>query len=102
MLKVGVVECQFPLMLKCTFTTGTIKWLDVAPLLRNHTHLKGIERLWDEKVFNQAQIGEMGQVLWPSIIHTEDPVHGPSVWDYDISPEFIFAEGRSEGQVSIN
>ena len=102
MLKVVSVECKSPMMLKCTFTTGAIKWLDVAPLLRNHTHLKGIERLWDEKVFNQAQIGEMGQVLWPSIIQTEDPVHGPSVWDYDISPEFIFAEGSSEIQASKN
>jgi hypothetical protein len=97
MLKVVSVECQSPLMLKCTFGTGAVKWLDVAPLLQNHIHLKGIEKLWDSRIFNLARVGEMGEVLWPSIIHTDDPVHGPTVWDYDISPEFIFAEGRSEG-----
>jgi hypothetical protein len=102
MLKVVSVECKSPMMLKCTFTTGAVKWLDVAPILRDHTHLKGIETLWDEKVFNQARVGEMGEVLWPSIIKTDALDHGPVVWDYDISPEFIFAEGSSEMQASIN
>jgi hypothetical protein len=102
MLKVVSVECQTPMMLKCTFTTGTVKWLDVAPLLRNHSHLKGIEKLWDTDIFTQAKVGELGEVLWPSIIQTEDPVHGPTVWDYDISPEYIFAEGRVEEQLSMD
>lgn len=96
MLKVVSIECQSPMILKCTFATGVVKWLNVAPLLQNHSHLKGIETLWNASVFNQARVGEVGEVIWPSIIHTEDPVHGPIVWDYDISPEFIFAEGQSE------
>ena len=53
-------------------------------MVQNHAHLKDIEKLWDTRIFNQARVGETGEVLWPSIIHTEDPVHGPIVWDYDI------------------
>jgi Protein of unknown function (DUF2442) len=78
----------------CLFNNGIIKIMDVEPLLQNHSHLKGIEKLFNPDTFNKAKVGLLGEILWEKIISTE---HNGEVeiWDYDVSPELIMAIGKS-------
>jgi hypothetical protein len=78
----------------CLFNNGVIKIIDTEPILQNHSHLKGIEKLYNMETFKKAKVGILGEVLWEQIITTE---HNGQVeiWDYDLSPEFIMANGRN-------
>ncbi len=78
----------------CLFNNGLVKIIEVEPLLLNHKHLKGIEKLLKQETFNLAKIGSFGEILWEKIISTE--YNGQvEIWDYDISPELIMAIGKS-------
>ena len=73
----------------CEFDNGSKKKLDVLPLLKNHKHLNGIEKLQNNTIFNQVAIGDMGEIYWKNIITSKSN----ELWNYDISPEFIFYNG---------
>ena len=77
----------------CSLNNGSKRVVDVKPLIQNHLHLGGITELLKEDRFLSAEIGKMGEILWKNIIRTT----GNELWDYDISPEFIFYEGRKLG-----
>jgi hypothetical protein len=55
--------------------------------------LNGIEKLYDKKTFEKAQIGIVGQILWKDIITTHYQTL-TQVWDYDISPEYAYQIGQ--------
>jgi hypothetical protein len=77
----------------CLLNNGAIKSIDMEPLLQNHKHLKGIEKLYNQNIFNQAKIGMLGEIFWEKIITTEH--NGEiNIWDYDVSPELIMTEGK--------
>jgi Protein of unknown function (DUF2442) len=78
----------------CLFNNGVVKIIDVEPLLLNHSHLKGIEKLFNQEIFNQAKVGLLGEILWEKIISTEHNGQA-EIWDYDVSPELIMAVGKS-------
>lgn len=87
MLRVKKIIDIKPYHIVCEFNNGILKELDVLPLLLNHKHLVGIEKLKNPSVFSSAKIGEFGEIFWENIIlnpKTND------YWNYDISPEFIF------------
>ncbi len=73
----------------CKFNTGVIKKINVLPLLKNHAHLVGIDKLYNEKVFATATIGKNGEILWKNIIQIQYK-NETNIWDYDISPEFVY------------
>ncbi len=77
----------------CKFNTGETKSLDIKPLIENHKHLNGIEKLYDENYFETAQVGAVGEIYWKDTITTEyKATH--SIWNYDISPEFAYQIGE--------
>ena len=90
MLKVISIDHIEPYLLTCSFNNGSKRILDVKPLFQNHKHLNGISDLLEEKRFLSAEIGIMGEILWKNSIRTSNN----ELWDYDISPEFIYREGR--------
>ena len=74
---------------RCEFNNGLIKELDVKPLIDQHKHLNGIEKLRQETNFAKVKIGIMGELLWEKVIiinHNKQE----TLWDYDISPEFAY------------
>jgi len=71
------------------FNNGISKKLDIYSIIENHKALIGIEKLLEKQVFNKVRIGEMGELVWDSIIQSE--FNGEtSLLDYDISPEFAY------------
>lgn len=73
----------------CEFNNGVIKELDVKPLMEQHSHLMGIEKLYQESNFANVKIGAMGELLWEKVI-TINHNQQQTLWDYDISPEFAY------------
>jgi Protein of unknown function (DUF2442) len=87
MLKVDRIIKIEPYNIVCLFNNGIEKSINVFPIIENHKHLKGIEKLKDENIFCSAKIGVFGEILWENIIYNAKD----SDWlDYDMSPEFIF------------
>ncbi len=81
-----IVEVK-PFEIICKFNNGAVKNLKVKPLLDNHKHLHGIDKLYSEDQFRKVRIGKMGELVWDNIISIS--YNGKeTVWDYDISPEF--------------
>lgn len=52
----------------------------------------GISKLFDEKIFIQVSIGEVGQLLWKDITTMKNEKGEPVSCEYDISPEFAYKE----------
>jgi len=78
----------------CKFNNGNIKKLNILPIIEQHKHLKGVERLLDEIIFNKVRIGEFGEIVWDKIVVTiQDKKE--VIWDYDISPEFAYQNSIS-------
>lgn len=71
----------------CTFENGHSKELDVLPVIENHLHISGVEKLRNLPVFKQAKIGDLGQILWEGILENG--------MEYDISPEFAYHYGKT-------
>lgn len=69
----------------CHLSNNDIKKINLKPLIFNHRHLKGIEKLDDSKYIQLAQIGILGEIFWPETIINSDG----ETWNYDISPEYI-------------
>jgi len=77
----------------CMFNDGTVRKIDVTPLLEKHHYLSGIENLYNEEVFKKAKIGVMGEIMWEEII-TIEKNNQTVKWNYDISPEFAYHNGE--------
>ena len=89
MLRITKITTQSPYLLLCEFNYQEIRKLDVLPIIQNHQHLKGVDRLLNEYTFQQVEIGQFGEIVWKDIVVTIQ--NGEEiVWDYDISPEFAF------------
>jgi len=94
MIRVTEIIEKTPYYLLCRFNDGSVKKLDILPLIHNHAHLKGVETLLNEVVFRNVRIGELGEIVWDRIVRTTD--NGvETYWDYDISPEFAYQNGLS-------
>lgn len=89
---IKVIEiCQIkPYEITCLMNNGMYKKLMILPLIENHLHLEGVDRLKNEQIFLDAEIGELGEVRWRNIVKSID---GSTLLDYDISPEFVFHNG---------
>ena len=74
----------------CHLSNNDIKKINLKPLIFNHRHLKGIEKLDDSKYIQLAQIGILGEIFWPKTIINSDG----DTWNYDISPEYIYHCGE--------
>ncbi|MEC4050236.1 hypothetical protein OX284_012405 [Flavobacterium sp. SUN046] len=75
MLKVAKIVTVKPFEVRCLFNNGIEKTIDVLPLIENDKHLKGIENLKNESVFNKVKIGQFGELYWEKLIKnntTED------------------------------
>ena len=72
----------------CRFNTGEIKALNLHSVLMNHIHIKGVANLLNEELLHQARIGDMGELVWPSVVQPD--TRGDAAWDYDISPEYFY------------
>lgn len=73
-------------LITCKFNTGEIKKIDLEPIISNHIHLNGIEKLKEKFIFDSVAIGEMGEIFWKDLITN----NGKEKWNYDLSPEFVF------------
>jgi hypothetical protein len=94
LLKVQKIIEIKPYFIVCEFNNGVKKKLEILPLIENHAHLSGIEQLENLEIFSKASIGAMGEIFWAKIIKSKSN----EVWDYDISPEYIFYNGSSMEQ----
>lgn len=97
MHKVVSIDSIQPFEIICSLNNGFKRKIEVEPLIQNHLHLTGISVLLDPSVFLKAEIGEMGEIRWRNIIHGSDG----QLWDYDISPEFIFYHGTPVQEVNV-
>ena len=92
MLKITGIEIQDGFRILCIFNNGVSKTIHVLPLLQNHKHLPGIEKLQEAKAFSKARVGLFGEIIWHNIIEMKNG-NEKEMWDYDISPEFVFYNG---------
>ena len=92
MLKISYINLLDDCTILCTFNNGITKAIDVMPLLEKHKHLQGIEKLKEKNIFSKARIGMFGEIVWDKIIRLADSKEN-EMWDYDISPEFVFYNG---------
>jgi Protein of unknown function (DUF2442) len=92
MLKITGIKIQDDFRILCIFNNGVSKTIDVLPLLQDHKHLPGIEKLKDENAFAKARVGLFGEIIWDNIIEMKNGDE-KEIWDYDISPEFAFYNG---------
>lgn len=90
MLKVIKIIKIEPFEITCQLNNGMISKLEMEPIFEKHSHLNGIEQLRNFETFRKAKIGEMGEIYWEKIIHS----NGVD-WNYDISPEYFLQEGKS-------
>ena len=51
---------------------GAVKKIDILPIIENHKHLKGVERLLNKAIFDNVRIGEFGEIVWDRIVQTND------------------------------
>jgi Protein of unknown function (DUF2442) len=92
MLKISHINLLEDYTILCTFNNGITKAIDIMPLLEKHKHLSGIEKLKEKNVFSNARIGMFGEIVWDKIIRFSNSGKD-EMWDYDISPEFVFYNG---------
>lgn len=89
MFKVKKIVEVKPYSIVCELNNGVLKKLEILPLIEKHSNFKGIDQLKDIATFESVAIGEMGEIFWKNIITTSSN----EIWNYDISPEFIFHNG---------
>jgi hypothetical protein len=89
MLKINKIINIEPFQITGRFNDGQIKKLDIYPIIQNHIHLKGVESLLNESIFNKAQLGDFGEIFWSNIVESKDK----QLMDYDISPEYFYFNG---------
>ena len=94
MIKIINITILDNFSIKCTFNNGLSKIIHVLPLLETQKHQTGIEKLTIESNFSKARIGIFGEIIWDDIIETKNG-STREIWDYDISPEFVFHNGVS-------
>ena len=92
MLKISHINLLEDYTILCTFNNGITKAIDILPLMEKHKHLSGIEKLKEKNVFSKARIGMFGEIVWDKVIRIADSKEN-EMWDYDISPEFVFYNG---------
>lgn len=92
---IDIIEVS-PYYLVCKFNNGIIKKLDILPIIEQHKHLNGVERLLDDTIFNKARIGEFGEIVWDKIVVTIQD-NKEVIWDYDISPEYAYQNAMTIG-----
>ena len=92
MLKISHINLLEDYTILCTFNNGITKAIDILPLMEKHKHLSGIEKLKEKNVFSNARIGMFGEIVWDKIIRFSNSGKD-EMWDYDISPEFVFYNG---------
>ncbi len=89
MLRVNKILKIDSFLITCEFNNGLVRTIDVGPIIKNRSNLKGIDELKNPETFSKANIGIFGEIVWDKIITTT--YNGQkSVWDNDLSPEFIF------------
>ena len=89
MLKVVSIDHIEPFEITCSLNNGSKRKIAIKPLIQNQLHLSGITLLLEGKNFMLAEIGELGEIRWKNIIRSS----AGELWDYDISPEFVFHQG---------
>ena len=94
MLKICHINLLENFTILCTFNNGIKKMIDIMPLLEKHKHLPGIEKLKEKNIFSNARVGIFGEIVWDKIIRFTDSKEN-EMWDYDISPEFVFYHGAN-------
>ena len=94
MLKINHIKLPGDYTIVCTFNNGITKAINVLPLLEKHKHLPGIEKLKEKNIFLKARIGIFGEIVWDKIIQSAN-ANENELWDYDISPEFVFYNGAN-------
>ena len=89
MLKIIQINVEKNLHVRCHFNNGEIKVIDILPILNNHSKLKGIQKLYQQEFFEKVEIGEFGELVWRNCIELDHDGQS-QLWDYDISPEFVY------------
>ena len=89
MLKVTKILKIDEFLITCEFNNGLVRTIDVAPIMTNHANLDGIEKLKNAETFSKASVGNFGEIVWSKLITTTYQGN-KMIWDYDMSPEFIF------------
>jgi hypothetical protein len=91
MLKVISIDHIRPYEIICSLNNGSKRLIDVKPLLEKHRHFSGISDLFKGEHFMKAEIGETGEICWRQAVRFSAE---EEAWDYDISPEYIYYEGK--------
>jgi hypothetical protein len=88
---VEIVEAK-PYSIVCLFSNGETRQLNMEPFLTEQKNIAGISKLFDEKIFGQVSIGEVGQLLWKDIVTMRDENGELISAEYDVSPEFAYQQ----------
>ncbi|MFZ1524652.1 MAG: hypothetical protein WAT22_07540 [Saprospiraceae bacterium] len=74
----------------CGLSNNDIKRVKLQPLISNHKHLKGIEKLRSKDYIRLVEIGMLGEIFWPETIISS----AGDTCNYDISSEYIYHFGE--------
>ncbi len=69
----------------CRLSNGAMKRVFLRPIIDNHSHLNGMEKMYDRDYVKLVKLGKMGELYWPNTIVSSSG----DVWNYNISPEYI-------------
>ena len=81
-----------PYIIVCRFSCGETRQLNMEQFIRAQQGIAGISSLFDEKIFTQVSIGEVGQLLWKDVTTMKNEKGEFISCEYDVSPEFAYKE----------
>ncbi len=79
-----------PYTIIAKFDNGVIKQLNVLPLFHNHSKLNWAKDLKMVENFMNVNVGILGEISWSESIKGKDG----SLFNYDISPDFFYANAK--------
>ena len=88
MIRVDKIVAIEPYYVICLLNNGVSKKIDIEQLIKEHSKLNGIIKLKDINYLKSVQIGNFGEIYWSDTIKIKN-----TLWNYDISPEFIYHHG---------
>jgi hypothetical protein len=88
MIKIISIKILDSYKILCVFNTNEAKILDLSNVLDLKNKLA--KKIFSTEIFQQAKLGEFGQIVWKGIGEIVELDGSVSPCDYDISPEFAY------------
>jgi hypothetical protein len=94
MLKIKKISILPNYTLSCVFNTGEVRIFDLQKSL--DTNNRFVRKILSREVFDKVKLGDFGELFWDEIGEIQELNGSISSCNYDISPEFVYANSEEE------